>query len=245
MRSWLKYSINFEFMGSIEFSLKSTFIFDAFGTLFKTIPLAETLESIVGRQAGELLGVWRRKQLEYSWLRNQMEAYISFDQITAEALNYAMRKLGVNDQRIRDLLLPVYEQPELIDHAASLLSSLKKMEKQTAILSNGTMTMLERGVRGTGIKVLIDRLLSVDQIGIYKPSPRVYQMALYELETPIEDIVFFSSNQWDVSGASTFGLDAVWVNQYDETKESLPFGQVLEVSNLAEAERLISKGISR
>lgn len=214
------------------FYRKSTFIFDAFGTLFKTIPLEDSLERIIGRSTSELLLIWRKKQLEYSWLRNQMNAYVPFNEVTKEALDYAMRKVSVVDERIAELLLPVYDQPTLINSADALLKTLKTKGKQTAILSNGTPQMLKNGATRTGIHKDLDALLSVDQIRKYKPSPEVYQMALNQLDVKKEDALFFSSNQWDVSGASTFGLDAIWVNQYNETKESLPFGQVIEVDSL-------------
>ena len=86
----------------------------------------------------------------------------------------------------------------------------------------------------TGIAPYVDAILSVDTIGVYKPKPAVYQMVLDQLQTTIDELVFFSSNQWDVSGASIFGLDACWINQYGETKEGLPFGNVVELGSLLE-----------
>lgn len=225
---------NSESLGKVDLSTKTTFVFDAFGTLFKTQPLADTLESIIGHRASELLNIWRKKQLEYSWLRNQMGAYLPFNQITKEALDFAMRKMRIDDTSIPQLLLPVYEEPQLIAAAFELLEHLNSRERQTAILSNGTPAMLEQGVQRTGISNLVNQVISVDLIKKYKPSPEVYQMALNQLKVAQGSVVFFSSNQWDVSGASTFGLDAVWVNQYEETKESLPFGNVMEVGGLNE-----------
>jgi len=224
-------------MESFKLKDKSVFVFDAFGTIFKTSPISLKLQNIIGNKSDLLLETWRRKQLEYSWLRNQMKAYAPFSRVTKEALEYAMNMVGVKDEKIFEILLPIYDLPELIDGAKELLSILKEENKKICILSNGTMTMLKNGVSKTGIELLIDKLFSVDEIEIYKPHPAVYQMALNKLEVSKEELVFFSSNQWDVSGASHFGFDSVWVNQYEETKEKLPFGSIKEVASL----RQISK----
>ncbi len=213
---------------------KEVFVFDAFGTLFRTALIGSALKDIVGDASEFLVEIWRRKQLEYSWLRNQMGEYVPFNKITKDALEYAMNKVGLNDPKIFETLLPIYDFPELIEGSKDLFLILKSKNKRVCILSNGTIQMLENGVAKTEIGELIDQIFSVDEIGIYKPNPQVYQMALDRLNVEIEKVVFFSSNQWDVSGASIFGLDCVWVNQYGETKEVLPFGNVLEVSSLKE-----------
>jgi 2-haloacid dehalogenase len=140
--------------------------------------------------------------------------------------------MELEDERVPKVLLPVYDEPYLIEGAYELLGKLKSLGKQTAILSNGSPQMLKSGATRTNILPVIDQLISVDRIRQYKPSPEVYAMALDLLEVDQRNVVFISSNQWDVSGASTFGLDAVWVNQYKETKESLPFGNVMTIENL-------------
>ena len=213
---------------------KDCFVFDAFGTLFKTSEIKEELSIIAGEKTESLLNVWRSKQLQYTWLRNEMNQYQPFNVVTREALGYSMRLNGLTDNRIFDLLLPLYDTPGLIDGAKTLLKTLKSNQKTVAILSNGTRAMLNNGVRLTGIESFVDVILSVDDIGVYKPRPAVYQMALDKLNFRIEKLVFFSSNQWDVSGASMFGMDVVWINQYGETKEGLPFGNVAETASLKE-----------
>lgn len=214
-----------------NFSKKEYFIFDAFGTLFQTSAIDEELKSIAGNKTNDLLQTWRSKQLEYSWLRNQMDAYVPFHQVTKEALDFSMRKHGLRHPQLFDLML-IYNEPSLIAGAYEALNFLKEKNKTVCILSNGTRTMLENGIARTGIKNIIDHVLSVDDIQIYKPRKEVYQMALSQLGAYANEVLFFSSNQWDVSGASTFGLDAVWVNQYDEVREGLPFGNVLEINKL-------------
>jgi len=194
-----------------DISIKNYFVFDAFGTLFKTSEVKAELKKIAGEKTDNLIRVWRNKQLQYTWLRNEMNQYEPFS------------------------------TPQLIDGAKDLLKTLKDNGKTVAILSNGTRSMLDNGVQLTGIQYYVDHILSVDDIGIYKPQPAVYQMALDKLVATVEDLIFFSSNQWDVSGASVFGLDACWINQYGETKEGLPFGDVVEVSSLKEIKLFFTK----
>jgi len=213
---------------------KTFFVFDAFGTLFKTSEVKAELTKIAGDKTDNLINVWRNKQLQYTWLRNEMNQYEPFSTVTREALDYSMRLNGITDKKVFDILLPLYDTPQLIDGAKDLLRTLKDNGKTVAILSNGTRSMLNNGVQLTGIQYYVDHILSVDDIRIYKPRPAVYQMALDKLEATVEALIFFSSNQWDVSGASIFGLDACWINQYGETKEGLPFGSVVETSSLKE-----------
>ena len=214
-----------------NFSKKEYFVFDAFGTLFQTSTISDDLKAIAGDKVDDLLQTWRRKQLEYSWLRNQMDAYVPFGQVTKEALDFSMRKHGLRHPQLFDLML-IYNQPSLIDGAFEALNFLKEKNKTVCILSNGTRAMLENGVKKTGIENIVDHLFTVDDIQIYKPRKEVYQMALSQLGAFANDVLFFSSNQWDVSGASTFGLDSVWVNQYGEVSETLPFGSRVEVDGL-------------
>ncbi len=211
---------------------KSIFVFDAFGTLFKTSEIDAELQNIAKDKTENLISIWRKKQLEYTWLRNQMNKYAPFSQVTKEALDYSMRVNGLKNPRIFDLLLPIYDSPNLIDGVREALDFFQ--EKTICILSNGTRSMLENGVQKTGIGNFINHIFSVDDIGIYKPRKEVYQMALDKLEVSKEEVLFFSSNQWDVSGASNFGLDSVWVNRNNEVKEGLPFGNVFEFQDLDE-----------
>lgn len=211
---------------------KSVFIFDAFGTLFKTSKIDIRLHEIAQDKTDKLLEIWRKKQLEYTWLRNQMNQYVPFSTVTKEALTYSMRVNELENTQIYDLLLPIYDNPSLISGVQEALDSFKEMT--ICILSNGTRSMLENGVKETGIDNIVNHIFSVDDIGIYKPRKEVYQMALDRLKVPKDQVVFFSSNQWDVSGASNFGLDAVWVNRNRDVLEGLPFGNVLEINSFKE-----------
>ncbi|MFK8010380.1 MAG: haloacid dehalogenase type II [Saprospiraceae bacterium] len=213
-------------------SSKLIFVFDAFGTLFKTSEIDSELQNIAKDKTEKLLFIWRKKQLEYTWLRNQMNEYAPFSQVTKEALDYSMRVNHLKNPRIFDLLLPIYDSPNLIKGVRDALDFFQ--EKTICILSNGTRSMLENGIQKTGIEHHVNHIFSVDDIGIYKPRKEVYQMVLDQLNTSKDEVLFFSSNQWDVSGASNFGLDSVWVNRNNEIKEGLPFGKVLEINNLNE-----------
>lgn len=213
---------------------KQYFIFDAFGTLFKTSNFDEALQNLVGAKANSLVETWRTKQLQYTWLYNQMGTYLPFDEITEKALDYSLKTHQLKDNGVSELLLPIYYSPRLTSGAKSLLEELKRLNKTATILSNGTPKMLSNGIVQTDLKALIYKAISVDTIKIYKPDPQVYQMALDELQADKSNCLFFSSNQWDVAGASSFGLDAVWVNQYQQVKEPLPYGQVWEVQQLSQ-----------
>jgi 2-haloacid dehalogenase len=217
---------------------KSIFVFDAFGTLFKTSEIDTELQNIAKDKTENLISIWRKKQLEYTWLRNQMNKYAPFSQVTKEALDYSMRVNQLKNPRIFDLLLPIYDRPNLIDGVQETLDFFQ--EKTICILSNGTRSMLENGVQKTGIENIIDHLFSVDDLGIFKPRKEVYQMVLDKLEVSKNEVLFFSSNQWDVSGASNFGLTSVWVNRNNEVREGLPFGNVLEVQNLEELRHFLN-----
>ncbi len=213
---------------------KTVFIFDAFGTLFRTVNFAEDLTQLVDNNADSLVQLWRQKQLEYTWLYNQMQQYEPFNVITKKALLHSMRVHNITNPKVLDLLLPIYDNPMLIDGAKEALTFLKGERKKIAILSNGTLEMLQNGVRSTEIETLVTQLISVNSIQNYKPNPKVYQYALEQLKTTTEQSLFFSSNQWDVAGASTFGLDAIWVNQYGQVQEPLPYRKVWEIGGLRE-----------
>lgn len=211
---------------------KSVFIFDAFGTLFKTSKIDPKLHEIAQDKTETLINIWRKKQLEYTWLRNQMNTYAPFSQVTKEALTYSMKVNKLKHPQIYDLLLPIYDNPSLIIGVREALDFFHG--KTICILSNGTRSMLEKGVKETGLEKIVDHIFSVDEIAIYKPRKEVYQMALDQLNIQMDEVLFFSSNQWDVAGASNFGLDAIWVNRGKDVREGLPFGNVLEINSFNE-----------
>jgi len=198
------------------------FVFDAFGTLFNlTLPIDE-IDALCNGKGKELLSIWRTKQLEYTWLRSLMDNYVNFDTITHEALTFAMRSVQVEEPKLYDLLMPIYRQPNCFKDVVPTLKALQTKGIQTAILSNGTPTMLQAGVEKTGLTDIIHPIISVDTIGIFKPSPKVYKYALAQMQLPIDSFYFVSSNPWDIAGAGQYGLQTVWLNRSQQAAEVLP-----------------------
>lgn len=196
-------------------------IFDAFGTLFNLEFPLTLINEKTGGKGDELLQIWRRKQLEYTWLRSMMDNYAPFSTVTKEALTYAMNRLGIKDQTLYDILLPIYHKATAFPEVKPCLQRLQQQGITTAILSNGTLEMLYAGTKNSEISDYLHAIISVDSIGFYKPMPEVYQFALDRLKVKAEDALFFSSNQWDIIGATHFGMQTVWVNKYGQAKEVL------------------------
>lgn len=195
--------------------------FDAYGTLFD---LASGLRRAfaVPAEAAQLLAVWRTQQLEYTWLRTLMGHYADFGQVTAEALDSAMARLQVNDDGLRRTLLASYERLSLYPDVLPLLETMACAGQPAVILSNGTPAMLEASARHAGIRHLLHGILSADAVGKFKPAPEVYALVPDAFRVPPEEVLFVSANAWDVAGAATFGLSAVWVNRTQAPPETLP-----------------------
>lgn len=206
----------------LEFSSMKAFVFDAFGTLFNlTLPLEE-IDVLCKGKGKELLVIWRTKQLEYTWLRSLMDNYVNFDTITHEALTFAMRTIQLEEPKLFDLLMPIYRQPNCFEDVVPTLNALQAKGIQTAILSNGTPTMLQAGVEKTGLTDIIHPIISADTIGVFKPSPKVYAHAVEQMQLPIASFYFVSSNPWDIAGAGQYGLQTIWLNRSQQAAEVLP-----------------------
>ena len=208
-------------------------VFDAYGTLFDVAAAAARCRDDLGDKAGPLAALWRTKQLEYTWLRSLMDEYVDFWQVTGDGLDYAMATLGIGGD-LRPRLMDLYMRLDAYGEVKDVLSGLKAADIKTAVLSNGAPTMLEAAVKNAGIDDLLDDVLSVDSIGIYKPHPRVYQLAVDGLGLPAGRICFMSANAWDVAGAANFGFRVVWVNRFGQQRERLPGAHEHEISTLAE-----------
>ncbi len=208
-------------------------VFDAYGTLFDVAAAAARCRDDLGDKAGPLAALWRTKQLEYTWLRSLMDEYVDFWQVTGDGLDYAMATLGIGGD-VRARLMDLYMRLDAYGEVKDVLSGLKAAGIKTAILSNGAPAMLEAAVKNAGIDDLLDDVLSVDSIGVYKPHPRVYQLAVDGLGLPAGRICFMSSNAWDVAGAANFGFRVVWVNRFGQQRERLPGAHEHEISTLAE-----------
>ena len=197
-------------------SSPSAFVFDAYGTLFDVHSIAALAEELAPRQGGMLSQLWRTKQLEYSWLQSLMlspaQPREDFSALTAHALDYALSQLTITLPTAgRARLLDGYRHLAPYSDAAAALEALAPRPRW--ILSNGTQAMLDPLVAGSALATHIDGVLSVDAAGVYKPSPRVYQLAVDRLRVAPCDIGFVSSNGWDATGAKAFGFTTYWINR--------------------------------
>lgn len=199
-------------------------VFDAYGTLFDVHSAAARCRDALGDRADRLSALWRRKQLEYTWLRSLMGRHADFAQVTAEALDYALAAVGSADPDLRRRLLDMYRRLDAFGEVPEVLGRLRRAGLPTAILSNGSPAMLDSAVGSARLGDLLDMVLSVESVGIYKPHPSVYRLAVDRLGVPAGRICFLSSNGWDAAGAAQFGFRVVWVNRYGQPPERLPAG---------------------
>jgi 2-haloacid dehalogenase len=214
----------------------SAVVFDAYGTLFDVASVAKACGELAPDPAA-LVALWRAKQLEYSWVRALMgtAAYIDFWTITTDALDYAVERLNLNPSVAdRDRALHAWLEVSAYPDVAPTLDALHATGRRCAILSNGSPDMLEQAVRNAGLAEQVDAVLSVDTVRVYKPHPRVYQMATEALSVAASELVFVSSNAWDAAGAAAFGLPVAWVNRSMAPQERLGFTPDLKVSDLRE-----------
>ena len=207
-------------------------VFDAYGTLFDVNAAAAQCRDALGGKADELSALWRTRQLEYTWLRSLMQEYVEFWQVTGDGLDYALAVLGIEDDALRQRLMDIYMRLDAYPEVKDVLTALKVGGLKTAILSNGSPKMLSSAVENAGINEVLDDTFSVDSIGIYKPHPSVYQMAVDGLGVNAERICFMSSNAWDAAAAANFGFRVVWVNRFGQPQERIPGEPEHEVKTL-------------
>jgi 2-haloacid dehalogenase len=190
-----------------------TFVFDAYGTLFDVHAAIGRHRAACGPDADRMSEIWRAKQLEYTWMLTLSGQYQDFWTLTERALDYSLARVPSADRAIRSKLLEAYFALDAFPDARSALEELRKRGSRTAILSNGSPKMLRGAVEGARIGHLLDKVLSVDAIRMYKPRREVYAMATEAFGVAPGDIVFVSSNRWDVMGAVVCGFHGVWVNR--------------------------------
>lgn len=213
-------------------------VFDAYGTLFDVSAPLRKLAPEIGEHAESISQLWRQKQLEYTWLRSLMGVHADFWHVTSEALDYALERHGISEPGLKDELMALYLKLDAFPEVAEALEAVKARGKPTAILSNGSPSMLEAAVRSAGLEKLFNLVLSVEDVGIFKPSRRVYRHALQKLQ--IHDaaaICFVSANVWDVQAAAQFGFQSVRVNRSglpDDRIPGRPVAYIKDLSGLAE-----------
>ena len=209
-------------------------VFDAYGTLFDVNAAAAACRSRLDDKADRLAEVWRQKQLQYTWLRSLMGRYVDFWQVTGEALDYALEALGRTDPGLRAELMQRHLSPRAFADVTPALTALRARGLKTAILSNGSPTMLTAAVNAENLRQLLDHILSVDAVRSYKPHPTVYALAPAALHCDPLDIAFISGNAWDIAGAAHFGFRAIWLNLAKALPERLPARPMLEIGSLDE-----------
>ena len=197
-------------------------IFDAYGTLFDVNAACRELSKEVGEQWQELATLWRLRQVEYTWLRNSMNEYINFWNITEDALEYAMETLNMKNEELKNQLLDLYLKLEAYPEVEKVLIQLKKEGYQTGILSNGSEEMLASAVKNAKLENLLDKVLSVEKCKVYKPSSKVYDLVEKEFKINKINCAFFSSNAWDMHAAAHYGFKTIWVNRFEGNLEKLP-----------------------
>jgi 2-haloacid dehalogenase len=214
-------------------------VFDAYGTLFDYASAAERCRDVLGDKLERLNALWREKQLQYTWLRASQGRHADFWQVTGDALDYTLESLGLADPDLRQRLMSLYLTLRSFPEVPDTLARLKAAGFRTAILSNGSPTMLKAAVEGSKIERLIDVVLSVEEVSVYKPHPDVYRLATDRLGLAPAAIAFSSSNSWDAYAASAFGLRVVWCNRYGQKAERLPGRPDREIASLADFPALV------
>jgi 2-haloacid dehalogenase len=208
-------------------------VFDAYGTLFDFAAAARGCRDVLGTDVDRLTALWRDKQLQYTWLRAAQGRHTDFWQVTGDALDFALETLGIDQRGVRDRLMALYLTLDPFPEVAHVLELLKSAGVATAILSNGTPKMLDAAVKSAKLEALLDAVLSVEDVGVYKPHPRVYQLAVDRLLVPASAISFQSSNAWDAYAASAFGMRVVWCNRFGQRRERLPGAPDHEIASLS------------
>ncbi len=214
-------------------------VFDAYGTLFDVHSAVGRYRQRLGDQADSVSALWRTKQLEYTWLRSLMGRHEDFWQVTGDALDYALDANGIDDGELRSSLMDAYLELDCYPEVRTVLETLKAAGMKLAILSNGTPLMLQAAVSGAGLDDVLETILSVEDVGVYKPDPSVYQLAVDRLQIEESRISFQSSNSWDAVGAAAFGFRVAWVNRFNQRHERLSASPDAEIGTLEELPALV------
>jgi 2-haloacid dehalogenase len=212
-------------------------VFDAYGTLFDVNSAAAAESAALGDSWQPLAELWRAKQLQYTWLRSLAGRHADFWRVTGEALDFAMSSLGIDDQALRHRLMELYLTLGAYPEVGDTLRQLDAAGLDLAILSNGSPRMLSAAAQSAGIAGLLTAVMSVEEVGVFKPHPDVYQLAADRFGVQSRQICFVSSNGWDAYSAKAFGFRVVWCNRFGQSPESIPEtpdGQVPSLSALPE-----------
>jgi 2-haloacid dehalogenase len=214
-------------------------VFDAYGTLFDVASASERARGALGERWQPLAELWRAKQLQYTWLRSLMGRHADFWRVTGDALDFALESLRIDDPPLRARLMSLYERLGAYADARPALVRLRAAGLRLAILSNGAPRMLGTAAESAGLAPLLDLVLSVEEVGTYKPAPAVYRLALDRLNLSPSEILFVSANGWDACGAKAAGLRVAWCNRSGQPAERVPEQPDVEIRSLAELPALV------
>ena len=213
-------------------------IFDAYGTLFDVNSAAEKCKDKIGDKWEPFANFWRTTQLEYTWLRSLMKRHKDFWQITEDSLDKSMLAFNINPQ-MKDELLNLYKVLSPFQEVPETLKTLKEKNFKLAILSNGTPSLLNQLVKSNNLDNLFDNLFSIEEVKIYKPDSKVYDLPIKKYEIKKNEVAFLSANTWDVSGAGNYGYNAIWVNRNNNIFDNLDYEPQNQIKNLSELLKLI------
>ena len=208
-------------------------VFDAYGTLFDVNSAAEKCKDKIGDRWEAFANFWRITQLEYTWLRSLMERHKDFWAITEDSLDKSMKVFGI-DMNMKDDLLNLYKILSTYPEVKEVLENLKKKNLKLSILSNGTPTLLNELVKSNNLNNLFDDLFSVEEVKVYKPVSKVYDLPVKKYQIKPQEIIFLSANTWDVSGGGNYGYNAVWVNRNKSKFDNLDYQPKNEIDNLSQ-----------
>ena len=213
-------------------------IFDAYGTLFDVNSAAEKCKDKIGSKWEGFANYWRTTQLEYTWLRSLMNKHKDFWKITEDSLDKSMKVFSI-DNSMRNELLNLYKILSTFPEVKEVLKSLKDKKYKLAILSNGTPSLLQELVKTNNLEKIFDDIFSIEEVGIYKPDSKVYDIPIKKYQVQKNEICFLSSNTWDVSGGGNYGYNSIWVNRNNNTFDKLDYNPVYEIKNLKEIINLL------
>ena len=213
-------------------------IFDAYGTLFDVNSAAEKCKGKIGDKWVGFANFWRTTQLEYTWLRSLMKRHKDFWQVTEDSLDKSMEAFKI-DPSMKSELLNLYKVLSPFKEVSEILKTLKEKNFKLAILSNGTPSLLDELVKSNNLDNLFDDLFSIEEVGIYKPDSKVYDLPIKKYKIEKNEVAFLSANTWDVSGGGNYGFNSIWVNRSNGIFDNLDYKPKNEIKNLNELTKLI------
>ena len=213
-------------------------IFDAYGTLFDVNSAAEKCKGKIGDKWEGFANYWRTTQLEYTWLRSLMNRHKDFWKITEDSLDKSMKFFKI-DNSMRNDLLDLYKALSPFSEVKETLNKLKKKDFKLAILSNGTPSLLENLVKNNNLENIFDDIFSIEEVGIFKPDSKVYELPVNKYNIKKDEILFLSANTWDVSGGGNYGYNSVWVNRNKNIFDNLDYQPLDEIHDLSELLEII------